>query len=300
MLNLQDMKNMKMAAYLNPFIPFFIVSNALNNFRILSSGYKTKDLRRLIVPGTLAFFIPPLVANLIYPQFIISNLILSAFLTAILLFPFLSKFPGLLFWSSKFGQFGKFGFLCALRDNDQPISCVAMWLLISDFVGVLITKLLLNDLRFSDSENNILGVSTSILIVYMGRHFKLDDCIMIGLIFISDFVMLIKERFDHREDIQGPPMSLLHLFKMHKKMKKHNLKEKKSKSIDERTGSKQKKPKKKVTIDLKKDEKSTDQDDDRIESLTTNESDEKKPKRRGRPKKAYNAAGSSKKLSNRK
>merc|ERR1711962_1019085 len=83
--------NASLVELIDPLVPFFIASNALNILRLLSFGLKTTKIRKLVLPATLTFFIPPLLANLVFKQFIIDNRIIMSFKVALISFPLIVK-----------------------------------------------------------------------------------------------------------------------------------------------------------------------------------------------------------------
>lgn len=216
-----DIKDIEYIECLRSFIPLIITSTALNILKNLSLKCKTKDLRKLIFPAIIAFFVPPLVANLVYKQFIVTNTVLISFFSAVLLFPILIRVPFVIFWMSKFCKFGRFLFLRSLRDNKQPISHVTLWPILSDFVGIFLFKILSGDSNFEISQKTFLNTMLSGFIVFIARQLHLNDSFLFFIILMIEIGMFTYEKLYEMDEkvARGSVHSLLHLFDTHKKKK---------------------------------------------------------------------------------
>lgn len=277
-------KDAKFVEYIAIILPLILASNALNTIRTLSYNLKTIDIRRLIFPSIIAFFVPPLVANLVYPQFIVNNTVLISFFIAILTFPILSRFPIVLFWVSNFGRFFRFLFLKALRDNAQPISHVTLWPILSDFVGIFVMKILSGKKDFMISEKILINTLSSAIIVYFARTLDLGDSSLIFTVLFVEISTFAFNKFTSmgKMDSSTNMGSLLHIFSMQNKQKENKsfeeVKATKPKPVEQKQAESKTKP-----LDSLEDplETNTIRLDEEVSNPETTSK-----KRRGRPKKS--------------
>ncbi|KRH94056.1 putative transporter [Pseudoloma neurophilia] len=295
-----DIKDMPFIEFISKLVPFIIVSNCLKIMRNISIQRETSDLRKLIFPTIIEFFLPPLVANLIYKQFILNNMVLTSVACAILSFPVFNRLPVLLFWTTKFGKIGTILFLRALRDNKQPISHITMWPVLSDFIGIFISKIFAGEKDFEVSEQTFLGIMLKTSIIYLSRTLKLNDSQLLLAVVLVEIGMFSYDRLSNTNDSETKQnvKSLLHIFNMHKKsnenQKGHVKKPSKKKTLE--------KIKTDTVILAEKVEEPEIDDPFETDTIQIDESentvDFKNTKRRGRPKK--NSTVASKKSSKKK
>lgn len=303
-----NIKDIEFLEYIRSIIPLIIASNALNILKNLSIKYKTEDIRKLIFPAIIAFFVPPLVANLVYKQFIVNNTVLLSFFSAVLVFPIMIRLPFVIFFMTKFGKIGKFLFLRSLRDNKQPIAHVTLWPVLSDFIGIFLFKILSGESNFEISERKFLKTMLSGVIVFIARQLHLNDPGLFLIFLIIEILMFTHEKLyiSDEKTARDSAKSLLHIFN-HLKEKKDKISDIEIKSSDESAlpseSYKMEQPEKKIKIEKVPVEPQLDDpfETDTIqveEPENTSESKKTRIKRRGRPKKNV-TLGSKKSVSKR-
>lgn len=187
---------------LQPFFPLIAISSTLNICRVFTRGAASVQVFQIILPVTLTFFIPPLVANLVYKQFYVSNVMIGSFLTGFLIFPVLHKIPSVLDMSASFCYIGKFGLLSSMKSNKHSMSNITLWLAINDFVGTFISRVFLNDIRFDVSENALLKLLGNIVLVYICRNYYSSDIFLVILVLSYDAFLFVRERYAGRIDVK--------------------------------------------------------------------------------------------------
>lgn len=189
------LQSLKIVDLLGPIIPLLVITGTLNICRIYSRKLKTTEMKKIILPVTLTFFVPPLIANLVYKQYSVTNIILGSFFIGCLVFPVFNKMPLILNRGVLICYFGKFGLLGSMKNNNQKISNITLWLIVNEFVGIFILKLLSSDFAFAISEDVILKILGNSVIVYFSRAWNLSDGPFIVVILLFDMLLYFKQRY---------------------------------------------------------------------------------------------------------
>lgn len=268
-----DIKNIKFEQFIPHLLPLILTSNALERISSLSSKLRTTNLKKLIFPALLVFFVPPLVANLVYPQFVVNNLVIISFFSAILIFPMIVHLPMALFWMSKFGKIGRFLFLRALIHNGRPISQVTLWPILSDFVGIFLFKVIIGDHDFEITEKAFINNVSSALIVYFARIFHFTDYTLLFCIIMTELMVFTFDRFNiiDIKDTSEKMNSLLQMFDFQRNFRKEPKKRDGGRIVNRAVNNQHSKNKTKTEEKAKK-KKSTkkEEENELAESLETN------------------------------
>ncbi|ELA46108.1 hypothetical protein VCUG_02416 [Vavraia culicis subsp. floridensis] len=195
MFKSENFISLTLAEVLRPVIPLIVISGTLNMCKVYSRVLATTRTLKIILPVTLTYFVPPLIANLVYKQFYVSNIVIGSFFAGCLIFPVLSRAPHILNLSASLCYIGKFGLFSSMRDNKQSISDVTLWLIVNEFVSIFILKILSNDHSFSISEEIVIRVLGNVILIYMCRIFHANDIVMVLLIIFADVVLYLKQRY---------------------------------------------------------------------------------------------------------
>ncbi|ELQ76946.1 putative transporter [Trachipleistophora hominis] len=195
MFKLEDFASLRLVDVLQPIIPLIVVSATLNMCRIYSKLLTTTQPLKIILPVTLTYFIPPLIANLVYKQFYVNNIVIGSFFIGCLLFPVMSRMPYILEMSASLCYIGKFGLFSSMRDSKEPVSNVTLWLIVNEFVSIFILKVLSNEHLFSISEGTVVKTLGNIILIYLCRIFHVNDVLMILLIIMVDILLYLKQKY---------------------------------------------------------------------------------------------------------
>ncbi|KAF7683534.1 hypothetical protein TCON_1257 [Astathelohania contejeani] len=148
-----------------------------------------KTLSQFILPSFFLFFGSALCANLVFPHFQVTSLLLSSYYLGILLFFILKDYKYTRKIFSIFPIVGKMFLIQAMVNNDRSLAMITLWFVTNDFVGVALRhligkdKLIIDDMEIVDIFMNVCSVS-------MGRTYHLSAAMIAGLVLIFHFLKI--------------------------------------------------------------------------------------------------------------
>lgn len=176
------MEQLVKAKIVSSISPLLIVTGTTSLCLTVQKYNRVSSIYEIIPPVFLLFFISPLFANLVYPQMIITKDLVIFFFVGILLFFILRRIK-----YSKYlnylGIIGKIQMLIDMKNNKQPVENVVMWLLVNEFIGIIVRKIVLEGCENYYTENfYLMELISTISILIMCKMFKLPDIYFVIMI----------------------------------------------------------------------------------------------------------------------
>lgn len=186
---LQKLNDYKIEHLLRPITPLLMIGSVihcnLSNMSVLGG-----NLSEFIIPSFFLFFGAPLCANVVYKQMQLSNTLVVSYLVGVSIFFFIKRYQQATRFMVVFPIVGRISMLCGMKNSKEDVLNILMWLIISDFVGVLIGKTFEHGtISFKDKDFH--DLISNILIVLIGREIALPD---IFVVFGVLFSLAVKNR----------------------------------------------------------------------------------------------------------
>ncbi|KAM0678271.1 hypothetical protein BDAP_000958 [Binucleata daphniae] len=193
-----------------------------------SAALPYTPLAQHILPSFFTFFSGPIAANLIYPNFSLTQDFFLSYLVGILIFYTLKLFPSLLIFSKLTPFIGRVFLVADMKNKNIPIHYACAWIMCNFLVSLVVNKIVHNKkIEMSNSEfTDLMGILFCLLI---SKHFMICDfycAILVLFVDIASKIALYKQN-SLEIDIAKRKMSLERI-----EIVKQNDKKKKTKKKD--------------------------------------------------------------------
>ncbi|KAG0441982.1 hypothetical protein DMUE_0638 [Dictyocoela muelleri] len=150
----------------------------------------TTKITEIIPSLFLLFFISPLFANLVYPQMVITKDLVIYFLIGIILFMIVRNIK-FIRYLNYLGIIGKINLLIDMKNGNQSLENVIMWILMNEFVGIIVKKIVLDDDKYTIDNVYFIELISTLSVLSICKVFNLPDILLIFLIFVIPLLKMI-------------------------------------------------------------------------------------------------------------
>ncbi|RVD92029.1 hypothetical protein TUBRATIS_14730 [Tubulinosema ratisbonensis] len=167
-------------------IPISIIGAVINTGYTLKDKNFDNEFSNFIVPSFLLFFSAPLSANIIYKQMLIDSYLVMYYLAGVFLFFMLRD----VIYARKicfiFPIILRLNFLLGLKDVNQPISLIFMYMTFCEFNSLILRKMFLEGGRLNFKNRELKGLIENIIVTYLIRNFSLPNYSVYSLIVVLE------------------------------------------------------------------------------------------------------------------
>jgi hypothetical protein len=182
------------------------------------------------------FFGGPLIANIIYKQLEIDFVLIGAFSAGIAIFMIIKNISWVKKLSCVAPIAGKLTLLIGLKNNDERLPNVLMWLVVSSFSGLLIRKYLFGPERVKTKTLELIYLMVDISIVVIGRWLKMPDIFVVATILTCSILSKVKKLKVQGKKIVKSEVSTPSILRTPKRMASIVVEKKEKKSSKKKSG----------------------------------------------------------------
>ncbi|TBT98876.1 hypothetical protein CWI39_2235p0010 [Hamiltosporidium magnivora] len=170
------------------------LSNTLNSALYLEHHGIVMEFPHTVVSTFFVFFLPPLIANTVYSQFMVTSILLMCFGFGILIFPYFKNLQFMFGITHIFSLVGRVLLLLDMKNSRKgTFTQMFMWLLIVDFVGMAVKKYFIRDRSRRIDEKEMFKLMCEVTVLYVFRKLRYSDSGMAACILVVNTWYPLKE-----------------------------------------------------------------------------------------------------------
>jgi hypothetical protein len=182
---MEKLHSFKADSILSHLTPATIIGCVIHSNMNLDSRNRADTLGQIFIPSFISFFVSPLFANLIYRQMQINTTVIGSYFAGIAMFIAFRNNAEIRKMTVIFPILGRIGMICGMKNSQEKIYNVIMWLIMCDVVGSVVDCFLSGEGKPNFAKKDFTDLAVNIVTVFIGRTFNLDDFVVILIILVS-------------------------------------------------------------------------------------------------------------------